>query len=47
MRKYKLQIPEGVQDYLVDEQYNKLLIEDRIRKIFDSYGYDEIDTPTF
>lgn len=47
MKKYRLQIPEGVQDYLVDEQYNKLLIEDKIRKIFDSYGYDEINTPTF
>ncbi|MGI6113480.1 MAG: ATP phosphoribosyltransferase regulatory subunit [Mahellales bacterium] len=47
MNKYKLQIPEGVQDYLVDEQYNKLLIEDKIRKIFDGFGYDEIDTPVF
>ncbi len=47
MNKYKLQIPEGVQDYLVDEQHNKLLIEDKIRKIFDGFGYDEIDTPAF
>lgn len=47
MRRWKQQIPEGVQDFLPDECYNKRRIEDKLRKIFYKCGYDEIDTPMF
>jgi len=43
--KLKLSLPEGVQDYLPDECYNKRRIEDEIRRFFYLSGYDEIETP--
>jgi ATP phosphoribosyltransferase regulatory subunit len=43
--KLKLSLPDGVQDYLPDECYNKRRIEDRIRKFFYLSGYNEIETP--
>jgi len=43
--KLKLSLPEGVQDYLPDECYNKRRIEDEIRKFFYLSGYNEIETP--
>ncbi|MBM7581497.1 ATP phosphoribosyltransferase regulatory subunit [Caldicoprobacter guelmensis] len=43
--KLKLSLPEGVQDYLLDECYNKRRIEDKIRKFFYLSGYNEIETP--
>ena len=47
MRRWKQQMPEGVQDFLPDECYNKRRIEEKLRKIFYKSGYDEIDTPMF
>lgn len=47
MNKWKRHVPEGVQDYLPDECYNKRIIEDTIRRVFFSNGYDEIETPVF
>lgn len=43
--KLKFSLPDGVQDYLPDECYNKRRIEDKIRKIFYLSGYNEIETP--
>lgn len=43
--KLKLSLPEGVQDYLPDECYNKRRIEDVIRRFFYLSGYNEIETP--
>nr|MBO2494443.1 ATP phosphoribosyltransferase regulatory subunit [Clostridia bacterium] len=43
--KLKLRLPEGVQDYLPDECYNKREIEDTIRRFFYLSGYNEIETP--
>ncbi len=47
MNRWKLRIPEGVQDYLPEECYNKRKIEERIRNIFFLSGYEEIETPSF
>jgi ATP phosphoribosyltransferase regulatory subunit len=44
---WKQQIPEGVQDFLPDECYNKRLVEETLRKVFCLSGYNEIDTPIF
>jgi len=44
---YRGQIPEGLQDCLPEECYNKRRIENIIRRVFYSRGYDEIETPVF
>ena len=43
---YKVQLPFGMQDYLPDECYNKQLAEDGISRVFGSYGYKRVTTPT-
>ena len=47
MKRWKQQVPEGVQDFLPEECYNKRKIEEKLRRIFCLSGYDEIDTPIF
>lgn len=47
MNSWKYRIPEGVQDYLPEECYNKRKIEECIRNIFFYSGYEEIETPSF
>ena len=47
MSNYRGQIPEGLQDCLPEECYNKRRIEDIVRRVFYSRGYDEIETPVF
>lgn len=47
MQDYKMYIPEGVQDFLPAECYNKTHVEQSIRKCFFENGYNEVDTPTF
>lgn len=42
-----LHTPVGVRDIYNDECYDKLLIQNRIHKIFKEYGYSDIQTPTF
>lgn len=42
-----LHTPEGVRDIYHSECARKLTIEGRIRKVMNSYGYDDIQTPTF
>lgn len=44
---WKQHIPEGVQDFLPDECYNKRKIENILRQFFYLNGYDEVDTPIF
>ncbi len=44
---YKVHVPEGLQDCLPEECYNKRRIEDTFRRVFFSRGYDEIETPVF
>lgn len=45
MAKWRIYTPEGVQDILASECYHKKNLEDKIRKVFRSYGYSEIETP--
>jgi ATP phosphoribosyltransferase regulatory subunit len=47
MRRWKKHIPEGVQDYLMEECFHKRVIESKIKDFFYRWGYDEIETPTF
>ncbi|NLI60324.1 MAG: ATP phosphoribosyltransferase regulatory subunit [Clostridiales bacterium] len=47
MNRWKRHIPEGVQDYLPGEYYNKRWVEEVIRKVFFYSGYDEIESPVF
>lgn len=47
MFKWKLHTPEGVQDILPEECIVKREVENKIMSIFQSYGYYEIQSPTF
>jgi len=47
MSNWKLYTPEGVQDILFSQCYLKRNLEDKARKLFRSYGYYEVETPTF
>ena len=44
---YRNYVPEGVQDYLPQECYNKKQVEDLMRRRFLRCGYHEIETPMF
>lgn len=46
MENWNLHIPEGVQDYLVDECYNKNVVENNLKEYFLKCGYSQIQTPT-
>jgi len=46
LSKWKIYTPEGVQDILFEECYIKRNLEEKIRKLFRSYGYFEIETPS-
>ncbi|MGM9971927.1 MAG: ATP phosphoribosyltransferase regulatory subunit [Anaeroplasmataceae bacterium] len=47
MKNYRLHTSEGVRDYLGEELLVKEEIEGRIKKLFLSYGYELVKTPTF
>lgn len=47
MIKELVHTPDGVRDIYGDEEQRKLYIEDQIQKIIYSYGYSDIQTPTF
>ncbi|MGI6777988.1 MAG: ATP phosphoribosyltransferase regulatory subunit [Acetivibrionales bacterium] len=47
MPKWNIHTPEGVQDLLFDQCYLKRNLEIKIRNLFRSYGYYEIETPSF
>lgn len=42
-----LQPPRGTRDWLPEEAYVKRVVCERIRKVFESYGYGEVITPAF
>lgn len=42
-----LHTPVGVRDIYGDECKNKMIIQKKIQEIFSSYGYSDIQTPTF
>lgn len=45
MKLEKLQLPEGMQDILPGECREKRIIEEKIRGLFTSHGFSEIETP--
>ncbi|NLC44713.1 MAG: ATP phosphoribosyltransferase regulatory subunit [Clostridiales bacterium] len=47
MNKWIQQLPEGVQDTLIEQCYNRRKIESKLRQMFHVSGYDEVDTPLF
>lgn len=46
MGKWKIYTPEGVQDYLFEDCFQKRNIEDNVRQLFRRWGFMEIETPT-
>ncbi len=46
MSKWKIYTPEGVQDILFDDCFLKRDLENKLRELFRSYGFYEIETPT-
>jgi len=46
LSKWKIHTPEGVQDILFDECALKRNIEEKLRGLYRSYGYFEVETPT-
>ena len=45
--KQLLHTPDGVRDIYGDEYQKKLKVEDTIHGMFISYGYQDIQTPSF
>jgi len=41
------EIPRGTRDFLPDEMHKRRYVESLFRRVFESYGYQEIQTPTF
>jgi len=46
LSKWKIYTPEGVQDILFEECYGKRNLEEKVRKLFRSCGYYEVETPS-
>lgn len=46
MSQWKIYTPDGVQDFLFKDCFQKKNIEEKVRKLFRSWGYMEIETPT-
>lgn len=46
MPKWKIYTPEGVQDILFEECFLKRSLENKLRDVFGSSGYKEVETPT-
>jgi len=46
LSKWKIYTPDGVQDILFDECFLKRNLEQKLRNLFKSSGYSEIETPT-
>lgn len=47
MKNYALHIPEGVKDYIGAEAALKDCIENKVKKIFRTNGYNLVETPSF
>ena len=45
MKKYDLLTPEGTRDLLFDESVARRTVEDKLRRMFEAYGYSEVITP--
>ncbi|HID25050.1 MAG TPA: histidine--tRNA ligase, partial [Thermoplasmata archaeon] len=42
-----IQRPRGTQDFLPNEMIKRRQVEERMRETFKSFGYSEVQTPTF
>ncbi len=40
-------LPEGVQDFLFEQAQLKRSIEEKLLNLYESYGYNRVQTPTF
>ena len=47
MNKKILHTPEGVRDIYGKEYAKKLYIENKLHEVINSFGYEDIQTPTF
>src|SRR5579859_4894566 len=47
MAKSKFETPKGTRDFLPDEMRARQLVFERLRRFFELYGFDELDTPAF
>ncbi|WWR14546.1 ATP phosphoribosyltransferase regulatory subunit [Lachnospiraceae bacterium JLR.KK008] len=47
MRERLVHTPEGVRDIYGEEYAKKLAVEEKIQQVFHSYGYQDIQTPSF
>ena len=45
MKKNDLLTPEGTRDLLFDESVARRIVEDKLQRLFKSYGYSEVITP--
>ena len=45
MKKYDLLTPEGTRDLLFDESVARRTVEEKLRHMFEDYGYSEVITP--
>ena len=45
MKKYDLLTPEGTRDLLFDESVARRTVEEKLRQMFETYGYSEVITP--
>jgi histidyl-tRNA synthetase len=43
----KFETPKGTRDFLPDEMRTRRAVFDRLRRYFELYGFDELDTPVF
>jgi histidyl-tRNA synthetase len=43
----KFQPPKGTKDFLPEEMAKRRKVFEKIRKVFESYGYGEVCTPAF
>ncbi|HUV34596.1 MAG TPA: ATP phosphoribosyltransferase regulatory subunit, partial [Candidatus Desulfaltia sp.] len=41
------QPPRGTRDYLPEDQMKKNWVVDTVRKVYESYGFEPLDTPAF
>jgi len=46
-QRFVYQIPRGTRDFTIIEMQNRRYVEEKIRSTFESYGYKEVQTPTF
>jgi histidyl-tRNA synthetase len=47
MSKAKFETPKGTRDFLPEEMRTRRAVFDRLRRYFELYGFEELDTPAF